>query len=54
MSPWGHSRRSDGQQGFADVRYAFDGDRIGASQRTVAMWQKATKCAAAKLMNSST
>jgi hypothetical protein len=30
----GHSRRSDGQQGFADVRYAFNGDRICASQQT--------------------
>ena len=28
MSEVGHSRRSDGQQGFADVRYAFNGDRI--------------------------
>ena len=27
MTAWGHSRRSDGQQGFADVRYAFNGDR---------------------------
>ena len=33
----GHSRRSDGQQGFADVRYAFNGDRICASQQTDAM-----------------
>jgi hypothetical protein len=30
-------RRSDGQQGFADVRYAFNGDRLCASQRTGAM-----------------
>jgi hypothetical protein len=36
---WGHSRRSDGQQGFADVRYAFNGDRICASQQTDAMCQ---------------
>jgi hypothetical protein len=34
MSQLGHSRRSDGQQGFADVRYAFNGDRICASQQT--------------------
>ena len=33
MSQLGHSRRSDGQQGFADVRYAFNGDRNCASQR---------------------
>jgi hypothetical protein len=39
MSALGHSRRSDGQQGFADVRYAFNGDRICASQRTDAMCQ---------------
>jgi hypothetical protein len=38
----GHSRRSDGQQGFADVRYAFNGDRICASQRTDAKCHKAT------------
>jgi hypothetical protein len=42
MSAWGHSRRSDGQQGFADVRYAFNGDRICALQRTDAMCQEAT------------
>jgi hypothetical protein len=36
----GHSRRSDGQQGFVDVRYAFNGDRICASQRTDAMCQQ--------------
>jgi hypothetical protein len=36
----GHSRRSDGQQGFVDVRYAFNGDRICASQRTDAMCHK--------------
>jgi hypothetical protein len=40
MSQMGHSRRSDGQQGFADVRYAFNGDRICASQRTDAMCHK--------------
>ena len=28
MSQMGQSRRSDGQQGFADVRYAFNSDRI--------------------------
>jgi len=39
MSASGHSRRSDGQQGFADVRYAFNGDRICASQQTDAMCQ---------------
>jgi hypothetical protein len=39
MSLMGHSRRSDGQQGFADVRYAFNGDRICASQQTDAMCQ---------------
>ena len=40
MSQLGHSRRSDGQQGFADVRYAFNGDRICASQQTDAMGQE--------------
>jgi hypothetical protein len=40
MSEVGHSRRSDGQQGFADVPYAFNGDRICASQRTDAMYHK--------------
>jgi len=39
MTGPGHSRRSDGQQGFADVRYAFNGDRICASQQTDAMCQ---------------
>jgi len=34
MSHLGHSHRSDGQQGFADVRYAFNGERLCASQRT--------------------
>jgi hypothetical protein len=42
MSELGHSRRSDGQQGFADVRYAFNGDRICASQRTDAMCHEET------------
>jgi hypothetical protein len=39
MSASGHSRRFDGQQGFADVRYAFNGDRICASQQTDALCQ---------------
>ena len=30
----GHSRRSDRQQGFADVRYTFNGDQICVSQLT--------------------
>ena len=38
----GHSRRSDGQQGFADVRYAFNGNQLCASQRTDARCQKQT------------
>jgi hypothetical protein len=37
MSLMGHSRRSDGQQGFADVRYAFNSDQIAAQQRNGAM-----------------
>jgi len=40
MSQLGHSRRSDRRQGFADVRYAFNGDRICAAPRTDAMCQK--------------
>ena len=42
MSVVGHSRRSDGQQASPDVRYAFNGDQMCASQRTDAMCQEAT------------
>jgi hypothetical protein len=45
MSESGHSRRSDGQQGLPNVRYAFNSDRICASQRTDAMGQEATYAA---------
>ena len=34
MSQLGHSRRSDGSKASPNVRYAFNGDRICASQRT--------------------
>lgn len=34
MTAVGHSRRSDGRKASPNVRYAFNGDRICASQRT--------------------
>ena len=49
MTAQGHSRRSDGQQGFADVRYAFNGDRICASQRTDAICQEATSAGVTRI-----
>ena len=39
MTAPGHSRRSDGSKALPNVRYAFNGDRICASQRTDAMCQ---------------
>ena len=45
LPQWGHSRRSNRQQDFADVRYAFNNDRLCASRRTDAMCQEATYAA---------
>ena len=42
MSHLGHSHRSDGQQGFADVRYAFNGEALCASQLTDIMCHEQT------------
>jgi hypothetical protein len=47
MSALGQSRQTSAAKGSPDVRYASNTDRIGASQRNVALCHKATFAPAA-------